>query len=138
MIPGNPTAHPGGFSVCESMKKPCLTHLNMVTLTHINLREGIMMGIFSLGQTVMTRGVADAIANDVEFAAFVLASMERYQACDWGEMEESDKKLNDSAVAKGDDRILAAYKKQDGKAWKIYIITEWDRSYTTILFPSEY
>ena len=45
---------------------------------------------------------------------------------------------NDNAVANGDDRILAAYKKKDGKAWKIWIITEWDRSATTVLFPDEY
>lgn len=96
------------------------------------------MSKFELSQTVMTRGVADALAENPDFAAFVAASMERYMACDWGEMEESDKALNDSAVKNGDDRILAAYKKKDGKAWKIWIITEWDHSATTILFPDEY
>ncbi len=48
------------------------------------------------------------------------------------------KDQNDAAVKNGNDRILAAYKNSGPKAWKIWIITEWDRSYTTILFPDEY
>ena len=47
-----------------------------------------------------------------------------------------DTKMNDEAVKNGDDRILAVY--EDKKYGKIWIITEWDRSVTTILFPSEY
>lgn len=96
------------------------------------------MSKFELGQTVMTRGVADALAENPDFLGFVMESMARYQACDWGEMDDEDKALNDSAVANGDDRILAAYKNGGPKAWKIWIITEWDRSATTILFPDEY
>ena len=93
---------------------------------------------FQLGQTVMTRGVADALAENLDFAGFVIESLERYKAGDWGEMAAEDKKLNDDAVKNGNDRILAAYKNGGPKAWKIWIITEWDRSYTTILFPDEY
>lgn len=96
------------------------------------------MSKFQLGQTVMTRGVADALAENPDFAGFVVESMERYKTCDWGEMAAEDKKLNDDAVKNGNDRILAAYKNGGPKAWKIWIITEWDRSYTTILFPDEY
>ena len=96
------------------------------------------MSKFQLGQTVMTRGVADALAENPDFAGFVIECLERYKACDWGEMEASDKALNDSAVKNNDDRILASYKNGGPKAWKIWIITEWDRSYTTILFPDEY
>ena len=96
------------------------------------------MSKFELGQTVMTREVADALSENPDFLGFVLESMARYQACDWGEMEQSDKDQNDAAVKNGDDRILAAYKNNGPKAWKIWIITEWDRSYTTILFPDEY
>jgi len=96
------------------------------------------MSKFQLGQTVMTRGVADALAENPDFAGFVVESLERYKAGDWGEMAAEDKKLNDDAVKNGDDRILAAYQNGGPKAWKIWIITEWDRSYTTILFPDEY
>ena len=53
-----------------------------------------------------------------------------------GNLCPDDAKINDKAVKNGDDRILAMY--EDEKYGKIWIITEWDRSVTTILFPSEY
>ena len=43
--------------------------------------------------------------------------------------------MNYDAIENGDDRILASYETYKGK---IYIITEWDRSSTTILYPHEY
>ena len=93
---------------------------------------------FRLGQTVMTRGIADQIAENAEFAAFVEKSLRRYITCDWGELDEDDKKLNDAALANNDDRILAAYIPAEHPEWKIWIITEWDHSATTVLFPREY
>lgn len=48
-----------------------------------------------------------------------------------GDIPHEDKKMNDSAVKNNDDRIVARYN-------DIYIITEWDRSATTILFIDEY
>ena len=56
-------------------------------------------------------------------------------SADWGDMCRSDRELNDSAVKSGNDRILAAYETCEGK---IYIITDRDRSYTTILFAADY
>jgi len=96
------------------------------------------MAQFNLGQLVATAGVAEAMRENPDFDAFVWESLRRYLACDWGDQEDPDKAMNDNTVKNGDDRILAAYKKQDGKAWKIWIITEWDHSATTILFPDEY
>lgn len=90
---------------------------------------------FSLGQTLMTRGINDTIAENAKFAKEVTRAFNRYINCDWGEMCEEDLELNDQAVERGDDRILAAYQTSQGK---IYIITEWDRSATTILFANEY
>lgn len=49
-------------------------------------------------------------------------------------MDEEDKQMNDDALSTG-NRIFAAYHTCKGK---IYIITEWDRSATTILFADEY
>lgn len=43
--------------------------------------------------------------------------------------------MNDDAVKNSDDRIFARYNNEEGD---IYIITEWNREVTTILFPSEY
>lgn len=93
------------------------------------------MLVFDLGQTVMTRGVANAFNEDKEFRKFVDESFMKYCNADWGDTCEEDKELNDQALKSG-DRILAVYKKEGLKT--IWIITEWDRSATTILFPDEY
>ena len=97
-----------------------------------------MKTTFKTGITVMTRGVADRIEADPLFAAFVTESFSRYLGCDWGDLDKDDARANDQAVADGDDRILAAYKREGFPEDKIWIITEWDRSATTVLFPSEY
>ena len=54
---------------------------------------------------------------------------------DFGDVSEEDWELNEEAVDTG-DRILSAYHDRNGV--KFWIITEWDRSATTILLPSEY
>jgi len=90
---------------------------------------------FKIGQVVITRGVNAKISESVEFSQFFLESIARFRNCDWGDLGIEDKKTNDSAVKNNDDRIFARY---NNKESDIYIITEWDRSVTTILFPSEY
>ena len=60
--------------------------------------------------------------------------MNRYFNCDWGELCEDDQVLNDYAI-ENDERILGKYFTSKDP---IYIITEWDRSATTILFCNEY
>ena len=97
------------------------------------------MAKLSIGILYLTNGVNDLACESPQFAEFLCRSMSRYIACDWGELCEDDKMSNDEAVASGDDRIFAAYKYDDEHPdWKIWIITEWDRSVTTILFPREY
>lgn len=90
---------------------------------------------FNLGRVVQTATVASRIAESKEFAQFVSASIRRYVDCDWGDMCQEDKVANDDAV-KNWDRIFAAYVDKHGT--KIYIITDCDRAYTTVLFPDEY
>ena len=92
------------------------------------------MGKFSLGKLVMTRAVHDKMNSDIDFAIGVLDSFERYNRCDWGDLCEEDKAENELALKDG-ERIFALYNIGSDK---IYIITEWDRSVTTILFPYEY
>lgn len=88
-----------------------------------------------LGQVVVTRGANELMKSDVKFANFIFDCMGRYAIHDWGDLPESDKAMNDSAIKNNDDRILARYNHE----WEpIYVITEWDRSATTILFTSEY
>lgn len=91
---------------------------------------------FQLGKLVATCAVADRMQADKMFEKFVYSSLGRYIDGDWGSMDDSDKALNDNAVKTGESRILAAYVDQTDTT--IWIITEWDRSVTTILFPSDY
>lgn len=93
------------------------------------------MSKFELGNIVATKGVYDKYASDKTFYYFVATSLTRYAGCDWGDTCEDDKKLNDSSVKEG-ERILAVYNYDEETT--IWIITEWDRSVTTILFPYEY
>ena len=56
-------------------------------------------------------------------------------SCDWGEVSEEDVQENEFSLKEG-FRLLSAYR--TGKGQKLWIITEADRSATTILLPSEY
>ncbi len=88
----------------------------------------------SLGTLTWTRGVHVSICEDDKFACFVLDSLRRHAHFDWGDLSDDDKRENDYSLDKH-LRILSAYQQGD---WKIWIITEADRSATTILFPDEY
>ena len=96
-----------------------------------------MVNRFSPGQLVMTRGVNDKVADDSKFARFVMDSLKRHINCDWGDMCQEDKEENNLALKEGGLRIFSAYN-DSGELPKIWIITEADRSATTLLFPDEY
>lgn len=100
-----------------------------------DLRKENWLMKFELGKVVMTRSIAELISKDLVFSFEVTNAAEKYMNCDWGITCEEDAAMNDEAVKNGDDRVLAVYKTSKGNIW---IITEWDRSVTTILFPSEY
>ncbi len=91
---------------------------------------------FELGQLVMTMGISDKIEENSKFGKEVLESLERYKQADFSDIEfKEDIKANNKAIKDGYGRIFASYKTSQGDIW---IVTEWDRSITTILFPSEY
>lgn len=89
---------------------------------------------FNTGNIYMTRGIAHGIEESEYFSLEILTAMNRYLDGDLGELCEYDQILNDEAI-QNDDRILAKYSTSKDP---IYIITEWDRSATTILFCNEY
>jgi hypothetical protein len=91
--------------------------------------------LFKTGQLVWTRSVTDRMAEDQKFAIFVTTSLLRHIDGDWGDLCEEDKRENELALKKG-FRLFSAYKKEGLP--KIWIITEADRSATTVLFPDEY
>lgn len=85
---------------------------------------------FPPGQVVATRGAADAIPESV-----TLAALWRHLSGDWGDVCDADKAANNRALRDG-DRLLSVYHAPDGV--KFWIITEADRSATTVLLPDEY
>ena len=89
---------------------------------------------FSLGRAVWTRGINDRVAADTLFAKFVMESLKRHSNCDWGDLSDEDKRENDFSLD-NHLRLFSAYQQDE---WKIWIITEADRSATTVLFPEEY
>ncbi len=91
---------------------------------------------FELGEIVVTRGVDERMKADQKFNRFVQMSLGRYANCDWGDTCDEDSALNDEATIEG-KRILAVYIMPDTNV-AIWIITERDRSTTTLLFPKEY
>lgn len=89
---------------------------------------------FELGQVVITKGIARHFERSNTFRVQATTSLLRYTEGDWGKISENDAALNEEALQIG-DRLMACYETCVGDIW---IITEWDRSVTTILLPEEY
>lgn len=87
---------------------------------------------FALGQTVITPGAEEALEIAGQTATEFLC---RHAAGDWGELSDDDIKENELSLEKG-FRLLSRYETTKGECF--WIITEADRSATTILLPSEY
>ncbi len=87
---------------------------------------------FPLGRLVATPGALAALAESGQSPAFFLV---RHASGNWGLVDEEDWRLNDEALRDG-SRLLSAYETERGV--RLWIITECDRSVTTILLPDEY
>lgn len=83
--------------------------------------------LFPLGKTYATRGIA-ALGIDVA------QLLHRHECGDWGDLGAEDKQANEVALLVG-ERILSCYKTTEAK---IYVITEWNRSITTVMLAEEY
>ena len=88
------------------------------------------LAMFEVGEIVITQG-----ANSELSQKDVLRGLMRHLSGDWGDLDEHDWKENDAALEYG-FRLLSQYQLDGGS--KFWIITEHDRSVTTILLPSEY
>lgn len=92
---------------------------------------------FPMGVLVLTNGVSAKCTDNEDFSRFVSDSIKRHGSGDWGEVSEHDRQANDDAFIKGqEDRVLSSYTYKDGT--RIWLLTEWNRSITTVLFPDEY
>lgn len=87
---------------------------------------------FALGQTFITPGAEEALQIAGQTA---IEFLRRHMSCDWGELSEDDMAENELSLKQG-FRLLSNY--QTGKGQQLWIITEADRSATTVLLPSEY
>ncbi len=87
------------------------------------------MPLFSLGRVVATRNACSALTTEE-----IAAALARHAAGDWGELPPEDWQENELSLKEG-FRLLSAYKARDQKFW---VITEADRSVTTILLPEDY
>jgi hypothetical protein len=93
--------------------------------------------LFPLGRVYVTRGI-QALIDDHKLD--VRPYIARHQTGDWGDVCAEDAAENQLSLAR-DFRILSAYSftsEINGEAYKLWIITEADRSVTTVLLPSEY
>lgn len=93
---------------------------------------------FELGKTVITPGAIEALSQSNEMPEQFLR---RHQSGDWGNVCFEDAQYNELSIAfEGDmekqQRVMSVYRTTKGQP--IWVITEWDRSATTILLPSEY
>jgi len=88
--------------------------------------------LFSLGQIVATPGALDALARANQQAGHFL---NRHVSGDWGDLSSEDRTENEYSLQHG-FRILSSYKTAAGE--KLWLITEADRSVTTLLLPEEY
>lgn len=88
---------------------------------------------FESSQIVITPAARDAFDE-----SFIQSCLQRHLTGDWGDLCDEDKASNDAALVEGQEgRLFSSYKHpQTGD--KVWIITEWDRSATTVLLPSDY
>lgn len=90
---------------------------------------------FPSGQIVVTRSIHIEMEENSNFYKFVHQSIQRHLQGDWGDTCEEDKEANEVALKEG-GRLFSVYKSDEfGKIW---IITEADRSATTVLRPDDY
>ena len=86
--------------------------------------------LFPMGRLLATPGVLETVSRDEIFIA-----LGRHLKGDWGDVSNTDKRSNNESLKDG-SRLLSVYHAQDDLTF--WIITEADRSATTVLLPSEY
>jgi len=99
---------------------------------HSNANQKTSMARFELGRTVITPGAIEALEHSGQMA---IEFLRRHVAGDWGELSDDDVKENEFSLEHG-FRLLSRYQTSQGE--RFWIITEADRSATTILLPNEY
>lgn len=92
--------------------------------------DGLSSPKFSPGQIVATPNALNTIPPGE-----VLQALQRHLCGDWGTLDREDRNANERALQQG-GRLFSAYRSHKGE--KFWIITEADRSATTVLLPEDY
>ena len=89
-----------------------------------------IQSLFRLGRIVATPNALEELSQDD-----ILRALQRHQAGDWGDVTEDDRQFNARALSEG-TRLFSVYRSHD--QLKFWVITEADRSATTVLMPEDY
>ncbi len=87
-------------------------------------------GKFSLGLIVATQGAIQILSSKV-----ICIALRRHISGDWGTLDECDHEANEPALQNG-NRLLSLYHTEAGE--RFYVISEHDRSATTVLLSDDY
>jgi hypothetical protein len=90
----------------------------------------LIVSRFPLGRVVITANAARHLSQ-----AEILAALRRHGLGDWGDTHPEDEGQNDLALRNG-ERLFSVYHSGSGQTF--WIITEWDRSASTVLLPDDY
>lgn len=94
------------------------------------MTRALISAKFPAGQIAITQGALSELAQEEAMCGLV-----RHMSGDWGDLDEHDWKENEAALEYG-FRLFSRYVASSGSVF--WIITEHDRSVTTILLPNEY
>ncbi len=92
--------------------------------------EALPIAMFRLGRIVATPNALRYLTSDD-----ILMGIRRHQAGDWGDIPDYDRKENEQSLRQG-LRLLSVYQSTAGI--RFWLITEADRSATTVLLPEDY
>jgi hypothetical protein len=94
------------------------------------MKPSVILGLFQVGVVVITPGAELVLSHED-----IMRGLQRHVCGDWGELDLEDRSRNDEALIE-DYRLFSRYVTEENIVF--YIITEGDRSYTTILLPQDY
>lgn len=106
---------------------------NLAAVVMLAIQRVTKPPLFSLGQVVATTGALDLLDRSGVNASVLLT---RHQRGDWGNLCEEDIQSNNEAL-KNHTRSMSSYELGADKE-RMWIITEYDHSVTTLLLPAEY
>ena len=93
-----------------------------------------------MGQVVATSSIQSLMLSDLSFHTFIYISLMRHEKGDWGEVDTEDHEINEMGLVTG-HRLFSVYECSSVHSVHgdcVWVITQADRSVTTVLWPREY